>query len=364
MTASSARALALLGLLAASAIGAAAGPGPLDRLPPELLDATPPSARVSGEPGRIAVQSRGCRNLPLDQVRRRIVDLAIQEWAYFGFTIVDETAPGFGDGPRRQPDEPFPRWVDPAESARVVHSIAGYWSATPDGAWILDRQNRIWQGSGGVIDRWRDPWSAAFISWLMCEGGLDDAREFRHAIAHHVYIDQAIEARDSSAADAAFVAHEVGELAVEPGDLLCRARRGAYRSLAQRRDNLGDGARSHCDIVIKNDPENGRILVIGGNVRASVRLKFLPAAPRREDQGAGYYASIGQGSRVVFAHLRLRSGPIGNDALETSPTIRRLSSNRDALAALEQSLSGTRLQLGGNVRTGMTISSDAVRPTG
>ena len=82
-------------LLAAALVAAAAvqaQPGPFERLPVEVLDAMAPSERVSGAPGRIAVEDRACRNLPREQVRRRIVDLAIQEWGYFGFTTVDETA--------------------------------------------------------------------------------------------------------------------------------------------------------------------------------------------------------------------------------------------------------------------------------
>jgi hypothetical protein len=70
----------------AAATAVQAQPGPLDRLPVDVLDAMAPSERVSGAPGRIVVENRACRNLPRDQVRQRIVDLAIQEWGYFGFT--------------------------------------------------------------------------------------------------------------------------------------------------------------------------------------------------------------------------------------------------------------------------------------
>ena len=38
----------------------------------------------------------------------------------------------------------------------------------------------------------------------MCEGGLGTANQFRRAIAHHTYIDQAIRARDLGSAEAAF----------------------------------------------------------------------------------------------------------------------------------------------------------------
>ena len=321
----------------AAATAVQAQPGPLERLPVDVLDAMAPSERVSGAPGRIAVEDGACRNLPREQVRRRIVDLAIQEWGYFGFTTVDETAPGYENRRRRQPGEPRRRRVDPEEAARVVHSIAGYWSVTPDGSWILDRQNRIWRASSGALERWRDPWSAAFISWVMCEGGLSESTEFQRAIAHYVYIDQAIEARDGKFSEAAFVAHEVGETAVEPGDLLCRGRRGSYSTVAERREDLGEGTRSHCDVVVKLDAENDRILVIGGNVRSSVRLKFLPA--RLDTDGpADVYASIGRGSRAVFAHLKLQAPAIGNDAFETSPTIKALSADPGSLRSLQQRL--------------------------
>ncbi len=324
-------------LVAATAVQAQ--PGPLERLPVDVLDATAPSERVSGVPGRITVEDRACRHLPRAQVRRRIVDLAIQEWGYFGFTTVDETVPGYENRRRRQrqPGEPRRRRVSPEEALRVVHSIAGYWSVTPDGSWILDRQNRIWRASSGALQRWRDPWSAAFISWVMCEGGLSESAEFQRAIAHYVYIDQAIEARDGKASEAAFVAHEVGEAAVEPGDLLCRGRRGSYSTVAERREDLGEGTRSHCDVVVKLDAENDRILVIGGNVRGSVRLKFLPAR-LDPDAPADVYASIGRGSRAVFAHLKLQAPAIGNDAFESSPTIKALSADPNSLQSLQQRL--------------------------
>jgi hypothetical protein len=227
--------------------------------------------------------------------------------------------------------------VSPEEAARVVNSIAGYWSVTPDGGWILERQNRIWRASSSALERWRDPWSAAFISWVMCEGGLSESTEFQRAIAHYVYIDQAIEAHDGKASEAAFVAHEVGETAVEPGDLLCRGRRGSYSTVAERRKDLGEGTRSHCDVVVKLDAENDRILVIGGNVRGSVRLKFLPA--RLDTDGpANVYESIGRGSRAVFAHLKLQAPAVGNDAFESSPTIKVLSADPGSLRSLQQRL--------------------------
>ena len=78
----------------------------------------------------------------------------------------------------------------------------------------------------------------------MCEGGLGETKRFRRAVAHHVYIDQAIRARAGDGTPAAFDAHDVGTTPIAPGDLLCSARRPRYRSIAERRRQLGNGART------------------------------------------------------------------------------------------------------------------------
>ena len=95
------------------------------------------------------------------------------------------------------------------------------------------------EGTGASEARWTDPWSAAFISWVMCEAGLGDTGQFQRAIAHWGYIDQAIRARDGRAQNAAYVAYDIGETAIVPGDMLCTSRRPAYRTIADRRRQMG-----------------------------------------------------------------------------------------------------------------------------
>ena len=297
---------------------------PFERLPAERFDTTPPSVLVEGPPGQMSVQSSACRNLPTGETRRRIVDVAAQEWGFFGFSIVDETIeeeePSLvRDQANDRNSQRSNRWrrrrVDPIEGARVASTIAGYWAATPNGSWIVDRQNERWNGLDGLASRWRDPWSAAFVSWVMCEGGLGNSNQFQRSISHHVFVDQAIRARDAGSSQAAFTAHDVGNTVVEPGDLLCSSRRQSYRSITQRRRHLGVGARMHCDIVVKLEPDQERILAIGGNVRGTVSLKLLPAALR-----GGHLAP----TREIFAHLKLRADTIEDDALNSSPTIQAL----------------------------------------
>lgn len=319
----------LVVLIVATLLGASAAESQdirFARLSLEELEVMPPSGRVVGPPGRMRVTERLCQSVTDGNLRRRIVDVAVQEWGFFGFGVVDQTNL-VDEEPRRRRPRRRTSWLGPEESARVADTIAGYWAITSDGAWILDRQNAIWKGPEGVAARWRDPWSAAFISWVMCESGLYDDAKFQRAIAHHTYIDQAIRARDDLTSEAAFVAHNVGEHTIEPGDLLCAARRPNYRRLEERLETIGTGIRSHCDIVVQLDANKDRILVIGGNVRGAVSLKIHPAV--FADDGVSV-ESVGRGRRSIFAHLKLRAEPIGSEALADSPTVRALDERGDA----------------------------------
>ncbi|MBM3820046.1 MAG: DUF2272 domain-containing protein [Acidimicrobiia bacterium] len=280
-----------------------------------------PSVHVRGGPGSMTVQPRPCRVLPTGETRRRIVDLAAQEWASFGFRIAEPREGGDDDRAPETPEERRRRRprLPPDEAARVAPSIGGYWAVTPQGSWIVARQNDRWNGEDGVAARWNAPWSAAFVSWVMCEAGLGTDAQFRRAIAHHAYIDQAIRARDDRAPEAAFVAYDPGEAVIAPGDMLCSSRRPAYRTLAERRRQMGIGARSHCDIVVKVDEPGRRVFAIGGNVRGVVSLKNFPAV---RDAGRQLRVDTGDEERPIFAHLKLRAAPIDANALDTSPAMR------------------------------------------
>jgi hypothetical protein len=304
-------ALLAFGVLALPCAAQQAG---VERVPVGVLDASPPSARVRGVPGTMTVQPLACRTIPTNDTRRRIVDIAVQEWGFFGFRVAAPTDGDDDDGGfrRRRPRLP------PDEARRVASSIAGYWAVTAQGSWIVQRQNDRWNGPDGIAARWNAPWSAAFISWIMCEAGLGGAGQFDRAIAHHTYIDQAIRARDGQAPQAAFVAHDAGETTITPGDLLCSSRRPAYRSIAERRRQIGIGARSHCDIVVKVDEAGARIHAIGGNVRGVVSLKQLSGV---REPGKPLRPAVGDAERPIFAHLKLRAAPIEPNAVDASPTI-------------------------------------------
>jgi len=257
------------------------------------------------------------------------VDTAVQEWAYFGYSTdvqPREIVPQ-APGPRR----PFvyPR-MTATEAERLASSIAGYWAATPNSDWIVQRQNAAWD-EAGMGARWRDAWSAAFISWVMCEGGLADSGQFKRAIAHHSYIDQAIVASDTQDPVAAYRAYPLGTQTIVPGDLLCRGSRPAYRNIAERRAQLGVGARTHCDIVVSVDEAKQQVTVIGGNVRATVRMKIMPATR----DGDLPLRPIADNGRALFAHLQLQAPAIEATALANSPSL-ACAPNEDMPLSLAQ----------------------------
>jgi hypothetical protein len=320
-------------LLAAAALATLPAPGALvaqvapERLSPPVFDVTPPSERVRGPLESMNVVERGCLAEPPTDLRRRVVDIAVQEWAFFGFPVLDRVNGARllpSSGPRAGPvafeyttrRAPPP---SPEEGARVAASIAGYWAVTPEGPGIVREQVRRW-GERGPGVRWNAPWSAAFISWVMCEGGLGTRDRFHRAIAHWTYVDQAIRARDGRESRAGYVAYDLGERTVEPGDLLCSSRRPVYRSLADRRRQVGQGASTHCDIVVEVDAVGERILAIGGNVLRAVSLKVLPG---RLAPDGGLFALSGSGV-TLYAHLKLRGEPIGPRALSESPVLAAL----------------------------------------
>ena len=128
-----------------------------------------------------------------------------------------------------------------------------------------------------------------------------------------------------STPQAAFAAYDPGEAEIEPGDLLCSSRRPAYRNLAERRRQMGVGARTHCDIVIKVDELGQRIFAIGGNIRRSVVMELLPAVRDGRKHLRPLNQTVRGEVRPMFAHLKLRAKSIEVNAVDNSPTIKALT---------------------------------------
>jgi hypothetical protein len=147
-----------------------------------------------------------------------------------------------------------------------------------------------------VIDT---PWSAAFISWLARQAGLE-ADAFVFSEAHADYAGAAWQAGEAEAAGAstpfALRACDITQTPPRVGDLVCQARgaRAGLDTFARigevlaNRPTGGAPLPMHCDAVVAVDA-NG-FDAVGGNVLQSVTLRRLDFAPGTSVLDASYLA--------------------------------------------------------------------------
>jgi len=204
------------------------------------------------------------------ELRERLVTLALQEWQAFGAGVTD----------RSGTESVELRPALPQEDPRVFHLVQGYWNAVreerPEWEDHVAAQRALRrQGSGEV---WRSqPWSAAFVSYLLRSAGVDRA-DFAWSAAHRVYLDHAILASQRWGELALYTPLELEAHAPRPGDLVCgdrtRAPEPRLPSLAARAAELGTPRGMHCDLVVASEP--GRLVLVGGNLGNAVRMIYLP----------------------------------------------------------------------------------------
>jgi hypothetical protein len=205
------------------------------------------------------------------EARARLLRLLDGEWREWGARMLDASTVPVSDeqqGPLAE--------QDPAAFTKVL----AYWSAV-DWADEIARNKRAFTlgeatactrselAGGGRSTLWGcQPWSAAFIAFVLRATGIDTA-EFLPAAAHWQYVDALILQGDRWGGRATFLAREIEDYAPAPGDLVCADRsRRPLASLAARRAEMGMGRPMHCDIVAEALP--GEIVVIGGNVAQAV----------------------------------------------------------------------------------------------
>lgn len=274
-------ALPVLALLALAACAAPRPPPPAPELPPPAYPA---------------------------EARARLLRLLEGEWREWGGRVLDARAAPI----RGAPDGPVAE-QDPAAFTKVL----AYWSAVDWAAEIARNKRAFVQGeatactaselsAGGRSTMWGcQPWSAAFISFVLRATGID-AAEFPPAAAHWQYVDALILQSDRWGGRATFVAWEPGEYAPAPGDIVCADRsRRPIASLAARRAELGTGRPMHCDIVAEALP--GEVVAIGGNVAQAV------TAVRFATDDAGRLRRNGTAWFAVFENRMGRAGMVASN---------------------------------------------------
>ncbi|MSO77563.1 MAG: DUF2272 domain-containing protein [Alphaproteobacteria bacterium] len=199
--------------------------------------------------------------------RSAAVAIALREWAMFG----------------RQKAAFEPGAVEDSERNEASE---GYWQRIGEYWWLglpaHERRRRSTgihdsDGNETVSPEARDPWSAAFISYVMRMAG---ARErFAYSGAHRVYITAAKRHRDMGGPDAPILAHPPDGHSPKPGDLVCHSRGNAQAiTLDMLPDRLpaelAERWESHCDLVTAVGLDS--IDVVGGNVGNAVALRRAP----------------------------------------------------------------------------------------
>jgi hypothetical protein len=179
--------------------------------------------RHNGQTRRGFASSRFLRE-PLSEAREKLLGAAVKEWIFFKR----------GDGIEN--DSPFD------------NRVGDFWHSIGIN---LDGDDRT------------QPWSAAFISFVMRESGYTD---FRFSDSHDKYIIDAKRKRLSGSADAPFWLFRLDEHKPKIGDLVCmwRLRRRTF-------DDLPEDFSRHTDVVVEVDAHT--ITTIGGNVSHSVSEK-------------------------------------------------------------------------------------------
>ncbi len=259
---------ALLALLAALAACAAPAPAPAPELPPPPYPA---------------------------ETRTRMLRLVLGEWQEWGGRVLDART-----APTSDADEGPVAEQHPAAFSKVL----AYWSAVGWKAEIARNRRAFTLGlptectpgelsSGGRAALWGcQPWSAAFLSFVLRATGVD-AVDFPSSAAHWEYVDALLRTSDRWGPRAPFLAHDAADHPPAPGDIVCADRsRTPLPSLAARRAESGRPRPMHCDIVIATAA--GEVTAVGGNVAQAV------TAVRHATDGQGRLSRVLRPWFVVF----------------------------------------------------------------
>ncbi|MDB6172454.1 MAG: lysozyme-like protein [Chthoniobacteraceae bacterium] len=176
-----------------------------------------------------------------------IVSKADEEWVFFGRQEVDVNGKQVREGKKEFSDDGSER-------------VAKYW--------LLGTGNPNLSGK----DR-TQPWSAAFISYLMASSGV--GKRFLRSEAHQVYIYAAIKAQEERSTDYGYWGFPLEKEKPKVGDLICawRPTKDSPGPVTFKMAKDGKEYASHCDLVVAVTADS--IAVIGGNVDQSVTKRHF-----------------------------------------------------------------------------------------
>ena len=208
-----------------------------------------PEADSGGKSGTWAGARIGSAPASNARLKQAMISRATREWEFFDRQTVvlkgsEESIPHVGS------------WED--DGGRHSGRVNAYWRAV--GKPRLDGMDC------------QQPWSAAFMSWVMQSAGVPES-QFRRSDSHWVYLASMID--EAGYPGRWFVPRRIMDYSPQPGDLIC-ASRGTSRPRTINGYTSAralNGASTHCDLVVAKTPRT--LEAIGGNVRNSVSRTTL-----------------------------------------------------------------------------------------
>jgi hypothetical protein len=116
------------------------------------------------------------------------------------------------------------------------------------------------------------PWSAVFISWCVKQAGAVKS-EFRFAMAHSVFVNQAI--KNALNGDGVFQGFDISVQKPAVGDIIQNNRRGNTFDFAFARTHTQYESHSAIVVEIGQDTQGGFAFCVGGNESDSVRRSVV-----------------------------------------------------------------------------------------
>lgn len=136
------------------------------------------------------------------------------------------------------------------------------------------------------------PWSAAFISWCVRQGG-PAADSFTFAGAHSVFVFDAIKHAEAGAG--VFRGFDFQELPVQVGDILQNNRGGATRDFAFAKANRNYESHSRIIVQVAQDDSGPFAVAIGGNEGNTVArnvVRLTPAGKVKQRHASPYISLV------------------------------------------------------------------------
>ncbi|HEU4387381.1 MAG TPA: DUF2272 domain-containing protein [Blastocatellia bacterium] len=139
-----------------------------------------------------------------------------------------------------------------------------------------ERIANYWLSFQNTAEPVSEPWSAAFISFIVKNTGLE--KSFKFSGRHTTYLSDSKRARLASDTSRAYWAVRLGERNLVIGDMIAAYRTGGDCGLTVRTyDSLPGDFCAHTDLVVAI--RDGNAITLGGNVSDSVNSKEVPLTP-------------------------------------------------------------------------------------